>query len=242
MPEDIVKVAVLCSMSPLREVPADLHLLGAQQVGKLRVTDPLKSFLRVVEKHLRWRLHWHTDTDALVAKLRATEYPPYFFCVKDRHMLPLEVLCTVAEQGGYLYEGLPSDALGLFRQMTTTQAWTVACTATQVEEATAELQKQWKLVGLREEPHAPPEIIKPKAREDDIGGGFGATGIDSPDDKDWADIDSGDESSDEDVKDIKGIKGAKEVKDVTEAAMEMKAPEKGGSNVPTRGTSGSSSG
>lgn len=197
LPEDVVKVAALCEMSPLRELPVDLHLLGAQQAGKLRVTDPLKSFLRVVEKRLGWRLHWHVDAEALAAWLRAAEYPPYFFCVKDRHMLPLEVLLAVAEQGGYLYEGLASDALSLFRQLTTTQAWTVACTDSQVTEATAELHRQWAAVGLREEPHAPPEIVQPRARDSDVGGGFGATGADPMDDKDWADIDTEEESSEE---------------------------------------------
>ena len=39
-------MAALCAMSPLKEVPADLHLLDAAQAGKLRVTDPLKSFVK----------------------------------------------------------------------------------------------------------------------------------------------------------------------------------------------------
>ena len=47
LPEDIVKMAALCAMSPLKEVPADLHLLDAAQAGKLRITDPLKSFVKV---------------------------------------------------------------------------------------------------------------------------------------------------------------------------------------------------
>merc|ERR1712167_522675 len=107
-----------------------------------------------------------------VAALQGAEYPPYFFCMTDRHMLPLDVLRAVAEKGGYLYEGLPSDALTLFRWLSTTQAWTVACTEGQVDEATAELEKIWKVVGLREEQHAPPEILQPSKRQDDIGGGF----------------------------------------------------------------------
>jgi len=197
LPEDIVKVAAMHAMSPLRELPVDLHLMRGDQAGKLRVTDPLKSFLRVVDKQLGWRLHVHKDTEGLIAALRAADYPPYFIGIKDRHLLPLELLLTVAEQGGYLYEGLPADALSLFRLLTTTQAWTVACTEAQVEEATSELQKQWKTVGLREEPHEPPEIVKPRPRDTDIGGGFGDTGM-GPDDKDWADIDSADESSDDD--------------------------------------------
>lgn len=40
-------MAALFAMSPLKEVPADLHLLDAAQAGKLRVTDPLKSFVKV---------------------------------------------------------------------------------------------------------------------------------------------------------------------------------------------------
>lgn len=47
LPEEIVKMAALCAMSPLKEVPADLHLLDAAQAGKLRITDPLKSFVKV---------------------------------------------------------------------------------------------------------------------------------------------------------------------------------------------------
>ncbi|CAE8682480.1 unnamed protein product [Polarella glacialis] len=76
------------------------------------------------------------------------------------------------------------------------QAWTVACTEDQVaeldetrrREASAELQKAWKTVGLREEPHEPPEITKrdaeslvawpvPPARSQDVGGGFGGGGF-----------------------------------------------------------------
>ena len=47
LPEEIVKMAALIAMSPLKEVPADLHLLDAAQAGKLRITDPLKSFVKV---------------------------------------------------------------------------------------------------------------------------------------------------------------------------------------------------
>jgi len=197
LPEDVVKVAALHAMSPLRELPVDLHVVRGDEAGKLRVTDPLKSFLRVVEKQLGWRLHVHKDIEGLTSALQAADYPPYFIGIKDRHLLPLELLLVVAEQGGYLYEGLPADALSLFRLLTTTQAWTVACTEAQVAEATAELQKQWKTVALRDEPHEPPEIVKPRPRDVDIGGGFGDTGVDL-DDKDWADIDSADESSDDD--------------------------------------------
>jgi len=198
LPEDVVKVAMLCEMSPLRELPVDLHIIGAKQNGKLRVTDPLKSFLRVVEKRLGWKLHWHADTDELVSAVQRAEYPPYFFCVKDRHMLPLELLVAVAEQGGYLYEGLPGDALSLFRLLTTTQAWTVACTEGQVSEASAALQKAWNEVGLREEPHPAPEVIQPsKSRDLDVGGGFGAGGFDPADDKNWDELSSDSESDDE---------------------------------------------
>lgn len=195
LPEDIVKMALLCAMSPLREVPADLHLLGAQQAGSLRVTDPLKSFLRVVEKHLGWRLHWHADTPELVASLRSSEYPPYFFCVKDKHLLPLEVLMAVAERGGYVYEGLPNDALSLFRLLTATQAWTASVTEAQVPEATAELQRLWQTVGLREEPLPMPQILRPPRRNEDVGGGFSAMGGGPADDKDWGELSSDDESS-----------------------------------------------
>jgi len=197
LPEDIVKVALLCEMSPLREIPVDLHLLGAAQVGKLRVTDPLKSFIRVVEKRLGWRVHYHADSDELASKLRDAEYPPYFLCIKDRHMLPVEVLRAVAEQGGYMYEGLPTDALSLFRCMTATQAWTVSCTETQVTEAGAQLEKAWTAVGLREEALPPPEITQPRKREGDIGGGFGATPFGVEDDSKWDELSDDDESEDE---------------------------------------------
>jgi len=193
LPDDIVKVALLCEMSPLRELPVDLHMISGKQAGKLRVTDPLKSFLRVVEKRLGWKLHWHDDYEQLTTAVRSAEYPPYFFCIKDKHLLPIELLTSVAEQGGYLYEGLPSDALSLFRYVTATQAWTVSCTEGQVDEATTCLQKMWGEVGLRAEPHAPPEVVKPIQR-DDIGGGFGASNLD---DKDWGDLSDDDTSSDD---------------------------------------------
>ncbi|CAE7369489.1 unnamed protein product [Symbiodinium natans] len=135
LPEDIVKMAALCAMSPLRGPYVDLHLLSAAQAGNLRVTDPLKSFLKVVERHLSWRVHYHEDVETFVRALHASEYPPYFQCIKDKHLLPLEVLKAVAEQGGYLYEGLPNDPFSLFRCLTATQAWTVSCTEAQVAEA-----------------------------------------------------------------------------------------------------------
>lgn len=197
LPEDIVKMAVWSNMSPLREVPADLHLVEAQQTGKLSVTDPLKSFLRVVEKQLGWNVHLHATPQDLAEALRTTEYPPYFFCVKDKHLLPVEVLRAVAEQGGYMYEGFPADALSLFRTLTATQAWTVACTEDQVAEAARVLSEAWKSQALREEPHAAPEITRPSRRNDDLGGGFNAGGMDGGDDKDWAEL-SSDNSSDSD--------------------------------------------
>mmetsp|Transcript_24742 Transcript_24742/g.44759 ORF Transcript_24742/g.44759 Transcript_24742/m.44759 type:complete len:853 (+) Transcript_24742:54-2612(+) len=197
LPEDIVKVALLCEMSPLRELPVDLHLLGAAQVGKLRVTDPLKSFLRVVEKHLGWRVHYHADSDEMAAALEVAEYPPYFFCVKDRHLLPIELLTAVAENGGYFYEGLPTDALSVFRCMTATQAWTVSCTEGQVNEATEALENAWKKVGLRLVPHEPPDVIKPRPRNMDIGGGFGGPGLNVEDDSKWDELSDDEESGDE---------------------------------------------
>lgn len=203
LPEDIVRIALLCEMSPLQELPVDLHLLGAAQVGSLRVTDPLKSFLRVVEKHLKWRIHYHSDAEALATGLRAAEYPPYFLCIKDRHLLPLDVLKAVAEQGGYLYEGLPSDALSIFRCMTASQAWTVACTEEQVPTARAELEKAWQSVGLRKEPIESPEIIQPKPRDMDIGGGFGGAGgfgggaPFGDDGSNWDELSDDDDSDDE---------------------------------------------
>ncbi|CAJ1427380.1 unnamed protein product [Effrenium voratum] len=195
LPEDIVRMAALSAMSPLREVPADLHLLGAAQVGKLRVTDPLKSFIKVVEKQLKWRVHYHADAEQMVAALQHSEYPPYFFCVKDRRHLPIEVVKAVAEKGGYLYEGLPSDAFSLFRCMTASQAWTVACTEAEVQQAEELLLKKWHKIGLREEPLEAPEVVKPKRREMDIGGGFGDTGL-AQDDSKWHEL-SDDEESDE---------------------------------------------
>lgn len=202
LPEDIVKMAALCAMSPLKEVPADLHLLDAAQAGKLRVTDPLKSFVKVVEKNLKWRIHYHTDVAELATALEQAEHPPYFFCIKDRHMLPTEVLKAVALQGGYFYEGLPSDAFSLFRAMTATQAWTVSCTSDQLKEAEEQLLKSWHSKGLREDPHEEPEIIKPKSREMDIGGGFGDTGIPTSDDK-WDEL-SDDSESDDETKEFQG--------------------------------------
>jgi len=197
LPEEIVKAALLAEMSPLREKPVDLHLLEAQQAGLLRVADPLKSFLRVVEKRLGWRIHYHTNADALAAAVREAEYPPYFFCVKDKHLLPLVVLKAVVEKCGYVYEGLPRDALSLFRWMTASQGWTVSCTPEQVPEAKEQLIKAWKLEGLREVPHSH-TIVQPKSRGREVGGGFGATaGLE--DDKDWGELSDGSDSDLEDL-------------------------------------------
>jgi len=199
LPEDIVKMAALCAMSPLKEIPVDLHLLSAAQAGKLRVTDPLKSFVKVVDKNLGWRVHYHEDTDMFVSSLRSAEYPPYFWCIKDKHLLPLEVLKAVAEQGGYMYEDLPSDPFSLFRCLTATQAWTVACTDAQVTEAGEALMKAWQTTGLREEPLEAPEIIKPQRRDLDVGGGFGDTGF-AQDDTKWDELSDDDESDEEEKK------------------------------------------
>jgi hypothetical protein len=194
LPEEIIKVALLCEMSPLKELPINLHLMDEKRSGKLRITDPLKSFLRVVERQLGWKVHFHADEAEMASWISSSESPPYFFCVKDRHLLPLPVLQAVAGQCGYFYEGLPDDALGLFCMLTTTQAWTIACTEAEVEKAKAALQKAWSNNGLREEPHEAPELIKPSRRDMDIGGGFNA-GLDPEDDKDWAELSSDSSSS-----------------------------------------------
>ena len=47
-----------------------------------------------------------------------------------------------------------------------------------------------------------PEIIKPKSREMDIGGGFGDTGIPTSDDK-WDEL-SDDSESDDETKEVQG--------------------------------------
>merc|ERR1712118_579670 len=97
----IVKLAVFADMSPLRELPVDLHLLGLGGNGKLRVTDPLKSFLRVAQKRLGWKVHSHETTEELVEGIKSSEYAPYFYCVKERHMLAPEIISAVTERGGY---------------------------------------------------------------------------------------------------------------------------------------------
>ena len=56
-----------------------------------------------------------------------------------------------------------------------------------------------QLEGLRDEPHEEPEIIKPKSREMDIGGGFGDTGLTSDDTK-WDELSDDSESDDEAAK------------------------------------------
>jgi len=202
LPDDVVKMAVLHEMSPLREIPVDLHLMDAPKAGKLRITDPLKSFFRVAEKRLGWRLHWHEDTDALIAAVQASEYPPYFVCVKDKHLLPVGLLHAVAEKNGYLYEGTPTDAVSMFRMLATTQAWTVACAdESQVKEATEVLRDTWNKIGLREVPHEAPELVQPEQRSPEVGGGFNAGGFGgegfSPDNKDWDDLDSDSDSEDD---------------------------------------------
>jgi hypothetical protein len=177
------------------------------------VTDPLKSFLRVVERRLGWKMHWHNDDADLVTAVTNAEYPPYFFCMKDRHLLPLDFLVAVSANGGYLYEGLQTDALSLFRMLTTTQAWTVSCTEDQTEEAEAQLRRLWQEVGLREEAHAAPELVDPPKRQnDDIGGGFGATSF-GDDDSKWDDVSDDESSSDSDAeadakKDDSKVEGA----------------------------------
>jgi len=205
LPDDIIRVALLAEMSPLKELPVHLHLLSAGQAGKLRVADPLKSFLRVVEHRLGWKVCWHDDYDKLAATVRESEYPPYFFCTKDKHVLPLNLLTAVAENCGYIYEGLPTDALSLFRWLTATQAWTVACTEGQVHEAQAELQKLWKEAGLRAESHEAPEVVKPVGRPD-VGGGFGASPFGDAmggDDKDWGELSDDDGGSSDDEPEVK---------------------------------------
>merc|ERR1719375_3013632 len=125
---------------------------------------------------LGWRIARHPGPADLAKELRGAEYPPYFYCVKDRHMVPLEVLMAVADTGGYLYEGLPGDALGLFRLLTTAQAWTAACTEAQLDEARGALRDLWGTLGKRTEAHAPPSVVHPpRRRDDDFGspmGGF----------------------------------------------------------------------
>jgi len=185
-------------MSPLREEPVDLHLLGLQQSGKLKVADPLKSFLRVVQKRLGWRIHSYGSDAELVAAIEASEHPPHFFCVKDRHMVPQDILASVAGQGGYLNEGLPTDALSLYKALTTTQIWTIACTDDQLETAQGALHELWKASGLREEPHAQPRLVKPPKRDDyDIGGGFGSTSFNPGDDSNWDELSDDEDSSDD---------------------------------------------
>merc|ERR1712136_533355 len=191
--EDVVKLAMLCDMSPLREIPVNLHLMHAGN-AKLRVADPMKSFLRVVQKRLGWNVSWYETNEQLETAVRNSEYPPYFFCAKDRSLIPKELSLAVISRGGYFYEGLPSDALGIFRLLTTTQAWTISCTEAQVDEAGAALTKMWRTVGLREVAHEAPEFVKPtKRREDDIGGGFGASSAST---EDWGALSSDSESSD----------------------------------------------
>lgn len=208
LPEDIVKAAVLMEMSPLKNQPVDLHLLEAKQSGLLRVTDPLKSFLRVVEKRLGWRIHYHDGPDALAANIRASEYPTYFYCVKDKHLLPIDVLTAVVQQCGYVYEELPRDALSLFRWMTTSQGWTVSCTEAQVAEAREKLLKAWQSEGLRHDPLPAPKIVQPKSRGKEVGGGFGAT-AGMEDDKDWGELSEGDDS------DLEGVDPKTSAKAVT---------------------------
>ncbi|CAE7937819.1 unnamed protein product [Symbiodinium necroappetens] len=95
-----------------------------------------------------------------------------------------------------MYEDLPSDPFSLFRCLTATQAWTVACTEAQVAEAGEALMKAWQTTGLREEPLEAPEIIKPQRRDLDVGGGFGDTGF-AQDDTKWDELSDDDESDEE---------------------------------------------
>mmetsp|Transcript_92844 Transcript_92844/g.194045 ORF Transcript_92844/g.194045 Transcript_92844/m.194045 type:complete len:848 (-) Transcript_92844:81-2624(-) len=199
LPDDIVRLAILAEMSPLKEVPVTIHLPGAKLAGKLRITDPLKSFVKTVEKRLGWKVIFHEDHEKFVEAIKESEYPPYFYCVKHRHHLPVEMLDAVAERGGYVYEGLPRDPVRLLQFMTTTQAWTVAALDSEVEAASKALHSAWKSHGLREEPLEKPQIVTPPPPAD-LGGGFGAPGMGLGDDKDWDELsDSSSDSSDDEA-------------------------------------------
>merc|ERR550537_528310 len=104
----------------------------------------------------------HETNADLASYIRNDKYPPYFYCLKDRQFLPLEVLMAVVDQGGYLYEGLPDEAVGLFRMMSTTQAWTVSCTEAQLPEGKAALEKLWLSEALRSDPPEK-EIVTPRS-------------------------------------------------------------------------------
>lgn len=195
LPEELVKMAILCEMSPLKEIPVAMHFFAPMK-GGLLLKDPLKSFVRVAEKRLGWQVKSHSSYDDLVSGLRKEQYPPYFFCLKDRHVLPIELLMAVADQGGYVYEGLPNDAVGLFRMLSVTQAWTVACTEEQIPEGKAALEKLWQSEALRAEP-LEKEIVSPRSTN------RGVMDMGFDDNEDWKDLSSDSDSSDSDEEDAK---------------------------------------
>lgn len=187
LPQDIVKMAALHQMSPLREPPVHLHVMGVTGESALWLKDPLKTFLRVAERTLGWKIHKHKTMRDLESSISSAECPPFFFAVKDRHLVPKEMVSAVAANGGYLYT-MPKDTLTLFRLLTTTQAWTVICTEAETAKAAEVLKSTWRST-LIEEPHEPPEIRKPFRRDDGIGGGFGAPSyFDDDDDDDWGEL------------------------------------------------------
>merc|ERR1711939_1042812 len=99
---------------------------------------------------------------------------------------------AVADQGGYLYEGLPDEAVGLFRMMSATQAWTVSCTEEQIPEGKAALEKLW-LGALRTDPPQK-EVVTPRS------GSRGVMDMGFDDNEDWKDLSSdSDSDSDEDT-------------------------------------------
>lgn len=210
LPEELIKIAVLCEMSPLKEIPVTMHMFAPRK-GALRLQDPMKSFLRIVEKRLKWQVIKHESNEDLASYIRNDKYPPYFFCLKDRHLLPLEVLMAVVDQGGYLYEGLPEEAVGLFRMMSTTQAWTVSCTEEQIPEGKAALEKLWLGEALRADPPEK-EIVTPRS------GSRGAMDMGFDDNEDWKDLSSDSDSDSDSDEEKKKAADKKEKENVWEQA------------------------
>lgn len=75
MPEDVVKAAIITTLSPFRE-PVWLHVVGLGPDALRR--DPQRGFARLVEsgkENLEWQLLEHESAESFLAWLRKSKHP-----------------------------------------------------------------------------------------------------------------------------------------------------------------------
>lgn len=179
LPADVIKLAIMREMSPFTNSPVHLHILTPFVSGGLRqLVDPLKSFLRVAPK-LGWTVHEHADWAALVAHFERDDgFPPYLLALPgQKKHIALDLLKAVAGRMGYVYESMESDPLHLFRQLTTTQAWSAAVDDEREAAARSKLRELWISHGLKhgDEGYSSPvpgRSIRPGKKANDDFGNF----------------------------------------------------------------------